>query len=125
MDHIRATSTTGEILQEIGRRVRAFRLQQNKTHADLAREAGIGRATLVRAEAGQNSSLETLVKILRVLGRLDALNDFLQPPLISPLQLAASHGRTRRRARKSTKGLDAKRSTRRSVGRDDLEVPHR
>jgi transcriptional regulator with XRE-family HTH domain len=125
MNHIRVTSTTGEVLQEVGSRVRAYRLQQNKTHAELAKEAGIGRATLVRAEAGQNSSLETLVKILRVLGRLDALNDFLAPPLISPIQVAAFQGRTRRRARKATKGRDEKRSTQRIVDRDDFEVPNR
>jgi transcriptional regulator with XRE-family HTH domain len=125
MNHIRATSTTGEILQEIGRRVRAYRLQQNKTHAELAKEAGISRATLVRAEAGQNSSLESLVKILRVLGRLDALNDFLAPTLISPIQLAASQGRTRRRARKTTKGLDERELRSCIVEPDDLEVPNR
>jgi transcriptional regulator with XRE-family HTH domain len=125
MNHIRATSTTGEILQEIGRRVRAYRLQQNKTHAELAKEAGIGRATLVRAESGQNPSLETLVKILRVLGRLDALNDFLASPLVSPIQLAAFQGRTRRRARRMTKGLDPRDLRSCIVDHDDPEVPNR
>jgi hypothetical protein len=43
--------------------------------------------------------METIVKILRALGRLDALDAILPEPLVSPIQLAARRGRQRRRAR--------------------------
>ncbi len=95
---IGATSTTDEVLRELGARLRAFRLQQNQTIVELARQAGIGSRTLGRAEAGENPSLETLVRILRALGRLDAVDSFLPEPLASPLQLAAARGRVRRNA---------------------------
>lgn len=101
MGHIRATDTTSEVLREIGSRLRGFRLQQNVTQADLAQRAGVGHATVKRAEAGENTRLETVVKILRALGRVEALEGFLPPPLVSPIRLAEEQDRTRRRARRS------------------------
>jgi transcriptional regulator with XRE-family HTH domain len=99
MHQIRSVDTTGEILRELGARLRGYRLQQNVTTAELALRAGIGIATAARAETGRNTSVETLVKILRALGRLDALDAILPPPLVSPIQLAARQGHQRRRAR--------------------------
>jgi len=99
MHQIRSVDTTDEILRELGTRLRGYRLQQNVTTAELARRAGIGVATAARAETGRNTSMETIVKILRALGRLDALDAILPEPLVSPIQLAARRGRQRRRAR--------------------------
>jgi transcriptional regulator with XRE-family HTH domain len=101
MGHIRSTDTTEEVLREFGTRLRAFRLQQNLTQADLAAAAGVGHATVKRAEAGESARLETIVKILRALGRLEALDSFLPEPLVSPIQLAEQRGRRRQRARGS------------------------
>lgn len=98
MDHVRPTDTTEEILLEIGRRLQRYRLQQNRTAADVAREAGIGTRTLERAEAGERPTLETVVRIMRALGRLDAIGSFLPPPLVSPIQLASLSGQQRLRA---------------------------
>lgn len=99
MHQIRSVDTTDEILRELGARLRGYRLQQNVTTAELATRAGIGVATAARAETGRNTSVETIVKILRALGRLDALDAILPEPLVSPIQLAARRGRQRRRAR--------------------------
>ena len=101
MDHIRATSTTKEILREIGVRLQGLRLQQNVTQAEIAERAGVGHATVRRAEAGENISLETVVKILRALGRVEALDGFLPEPLISPIRLAEQREQKRQRARRS------------------------
>lgn len=90
--------TTAELLSEAGERLRRYRLQQNRTVAEIAKEAGIAVSTVERAEAGANPTLETVVRILRALGRVDALDAFLPAPLVSPLQLAAMAGRERRRA---------------------------
>src|SRR4051812_8867604 len=105
MSKVRPTATTQEVLREIGRRLQRYRLQQNRTLADLAKEAGIGLRTAQRAEAGENPTLETVVRLLRGLGRLDALDAFLPAPLVSPIQLAdlSGHERRRARARKKTK----------------------
>ena len=52
-------------------------MQQNLRGADLGARAGVSVRTVTRAEAGENTSLESLVKILRALGRLDALDNHL------------------------------------------------
>ena len=101
MDHIRATSTTKEILREIGVRLQGLRLQQSVTQAKLAETAGVGHATIRRAEAGENIRLQTIVKILRALGRVEALDSFLPEPLVSPIRLADQRERKRQRARRS------------------------
>jgi transcriptional regulator with XRE-family HTH domain len=98
MTRIRPSSTTDEILAELGRRLERYRLQQNRTLADVAREAGVGLRTAARAEAGENPTLATMVKLLRALGRLEALDSFLPEPLVSPIQLAELSGKQRERA---------------------------
>ena len=95
---MQAANTTTELLHGIGERLRSCRLRQNKSLDQIAREAGLGRATVVRAEAGENPTMETVVRILRALGMLDALDAFLPEPLVSPLQLAQTGGRERQRA---------------------------
>jgi transcriptional regulator with XRE-family HTH domain len=95
---ITATSTTAEVLSEVGSRLTRMRLQQNWPSARLAERAGVGERTVRRAESGENPSLATLVKLLRALGRLDAFDDFLPEPLVSPLQLAENRVHERQRA---------------------------
>ncbi len=87
-----------ELLAELGRRLRAARLQANLGAAAVAARAGLNRNTVVNAERGANPRLRTVVAILRVPGRLDALDAFLPPPAVSPLQLVARAGRPRQRA---------------------------
>jgi transcriptional regulator with XRE-family HTH domain len=98
MQQIRSTATTEEILRELGQRIGRYRLQQNRTLADVAAAAGVGVRTAKRAEAGERPTLETVIRLLRALGRLDTLNAFLPMPLVSPLQLADLGGHERQRA---------------------------
>lgn len=98
MARIAPTLTTDEILREIGERLRGYRLQQNRTLEDVAASAGVGLRTAGRAEAGERPTLATLVKLLRALGRLDALEAFLPEPLVSPIEMAKLSGKVRERA---------------------------
>ncbi len=116
MTRISATLTTGEILSELGARLRAYRLQQNRTLEDVAEQAGVGYRTAQRAEAGENPTLATVVKLLRALGRLDALENFLPQPLVSPLEMARLAGKVRERATGSRGSRD---SDRYDTSRDD------
>ena len=95
---IQPTATTQEIVTEIGDRLRGYRLQQNRTLEDVAAEAGVHLSTARRAEVGANPTLETVVRLLRALGRLDALDAFLPTPLVSPIRLAELGGRKPQRA---------------------------
>ncbi len=92
--------TEPEILAELGRRLRRYRLQQNLTQAAVARAAGVGTRTIRNVERGRDAQMSTVIAVLRVLGRLDALDAFLPRPGISPMELLDTGGRERQRARR-------------------------
>jgi transcriptional regulator with XRE-family HTH domain len=98
------TMTDDEVVREIGRRLRAYRLQQNLGIVDVAARAGVNRNTVLAAEGGGNPRLETVVRLLRALGRLEAMDAFLAPPGLSPLALVRSAGKPRQRARRKARG---------------------
>jgi len=97
-------TTDDELLQEIGARLRSYRLQQNLTVAIVAARAGVNPNTVLNVEAGKNPRLLTILRLLRVYGRLDTVDAFLPAPTISPLQLAKQKGRIRQRARSKKNG---------------------
>ena len=72
-------------MQEIGRRLEALRESRRLTMVEAAEQAALSRRTLYRAERGQNPTLLTVVRLLRVYGRLTALESFIPEPEISPL----------------------------------------
>ncbi|MEE8487171.1 MAG: helix-turn-helix transcriptional regulator [Gemmatimonadota bacterium] len=79
--------TDREVLRTIGKRLATLREAHDLTAVSASRAAGVSRGTLQRAEAGENSTLLTLVRLLRVYGRLGALETFIPEPEISPLKL--------------------------------------
>lgn len=94
------------ILEGIGQRLRRIRLNRNMTQIDLAKQAGIGRRTLQKAEDGEATTLETLVAILRGLGMVSQLDQLLPEPPASPVQLAQLQGQVRQRASKKRKSAE-------------------
>ncbi len=72
-------------MQELGRRLVALRESQRLTMLEAAERAALSRQTLYRAERGQNPTLVTIVRLLRVYGRLAALESFIPEPEISPM----------------------------------------
>ena len=96
--------TDREIANELGRRLRAYRLQRNLGAAEIASRAGLNRNTIVNAETGANPRLETIIKILRVLGRLEAFDAFLPAPSLSPLEVMRLAKKPRQRAHRTSRG---------------------
>jgi transcriptional regulator with XRE-family HTH domain len=67
--------TDAAVLAELGRRLARHRLERNWTQADLAAQAGVGQATVQRAERGESVQMTSMIKLLRtleLLGGLDA-----------------------------------------------------
>lgn len=79
--------TPEELEVDLGERLKAFRLSRNIDQATLAERAGISVRALRSLEAGQGSSLKTLMSVLRALGRQDWLATVAPVAVINPLSL--------------------------------------
>ena len=90
--------TDEAVLSELGSRLQRTRLERNLTQRELAAEAGVERKVLQRIEAGESVTLTGFIRVLRALGLLDALNQFVPEPTPSPIELMQLHGKRRRRA---------------------------
>lgn len=87
-------ATDAEILGTLGERLRALRKARGLTQTTAAERAGLSRDTLYRAERGDNPTLLTLVRLLRVYGRLEAFEQFIPAVELSPMErLRARRGR--------------------------------
>jgi len=99
------------LLQELGRRLRAHRIQQELTVEELAAQAGVTPLTVLKAERGSNVTLRTLFRILRALGMIDQVATWIPEPLPSPMALLEGRAvrpgrpsRPRQRVRKRRDG---------------------
>lgn len=77
--------TDREVMAELGGRLEALRKAHGMTQVEVAERAALERRTVARAEGGENPRLDTLVRLLRVYGRLDALDGFIPEPTLSPM----------------------------------------
>lgn len=102
---ITGLATDRAVLGEVGARIEAARLQRNWTRRRLADETGVGVRTLARLESGQGATLVNVVRVLRGLGLLEALDRALPEAGPTPMQQLRLGGR-RRRAR-PRRGQDA------------------
>jgi len=67
-------------------RVRQARLDANLTQVELAERANVTPLTLHKLEAGRNVNLETFLRVLFALGRLDDFLQVLQPREVRTLE---------------------------------------
>ena len=86
------------VLEELGRRLQAQRLNANLSQAEVARKAGVSRRGLQNLESGRVCTLSLLIRVLRALGKLQQLEALIPETGPSPIQLAKLKGRERQRA---------------------------
>lgn len=68
-----AFSTINEITAALGLRLKAVRLSQSLTQADLAERAGVSVGTVKSLERSGQSSVTSLVRVVQALGLSDQL----------------------------------------------------
>lgn len=81
----------------LGQRLAAQRLARNLTQRQLADEAAVALNTLRRLEAGENASLDTLVRVLEALGLGDRLDALAPPADVRPVDRVRTPGAHERR----------------------------
>ncbi len=98
---INSQLTDHAVLAELGRRLKALRLDRGDlTQEQLGREAGVSAATVARIEAGQSAQLTSLLRVLRYFNLLEALELVLPDQGPSPMAELERSGRERQRARR-------------------------
>lgn len=81
-------STDIEIMEGIGRRLRALRKAQDLTLEQVAERTELNPSTVVRAEQGKNPTLLTLTRLLRCYGALGGMETLVPEPTVSPVAAA-------------------------------------
>ena len=94
-------------MRDLGMRLAKVRLSRNLTQARLAHEAGTSLPSIKRLEAGRNSSLDTLLRVMRALNLGDRILDILPNPDVRPVERVQHEGHERRRARTQTEAPKA------------------
>lgn len=88
-------------LQALGTRIARLRLSRNLTQARVAQASGASVSSIKRLEAGENTSLDTLLRVLGALGLEQRLLEALPDPAVRPVERVRHHGRERQRARET------------------------
>jgi len=107
-----ASMSDKALMETIGEFVRYHRLDQNRSQKDTAESAGISRSTLSLIERGENTALNSLIPVLRILDLLHIMDVFKVKHEISPIEYAKLQKNKRQRARIKREDLNTK---------DDLE----
>lgn len=74
----------GEIIEELGVKLRALRKSNKLSQAELAEQIGVSRKHIIDLEAGRGTSLLTFVKLLKKFNKADKLLEILTSSSISP-----------------------------------------
>lgn len=90
--------TDQAILTEVGDRLSRARLDKNLSQAQLALEAGVSKRTIERMEAGESVQITSFVRVLRALGRIEALDAIIPESDGRPMDLLRRQGKRRQRA---------------------------
>ena len=96
------SKTAEEWEMELGQQLRDLRLRQDLHQSRLAEQAGVALNVVKNLEAGKGTTLTSLVKVLRALGRAEWLGTLAPAVSISPLQMLKARPARQRASRKRT-----------------------
>ncbi|MBQ6956870.1 MAG: helix-turn-helix transcriptional regulator [Bacteroidales bacterium] len=99
MDSDRYTLTDKAILEQVGRKLKEIRVEQNVSQQALAKASGISAFSISQMENGHNPTLLSIVMVLRALQRLDVLDVFFEEKPFSPIAYAEMMRRQHKRTR--------------------------
>jgi transcriptional regulator with XRE-family HTH domain len=88
---------TSDILFSLGAKVKALRLSCNWTRQELADRANVRYSTLARLEQTGQGSMSTYIQLLRILNAIEGLENLVDPPTPSPIEMMKFKGNVRQR----------------------------
>lgn len=90
------------LLQQLGTFIKQHRLSQNMTQERVANNAGLSRSTLSLLERGEVVTLDSFIRVLRVLDLLHVMDSFKIADHPSPLERMKLKKRRKRAREKPT-----------------------
>ena len=93
--------SNAEIVQGLGEQFRDYRLNAKLTQQEVADKVGVSLITIRNFETGKakNITLGNLLSLLRVVGRLEAVNELFPPIPLSPYVLSELNANKPKRVR--------------------------
>lgn len=70
--------TIKDIQKALGEWCKLLRKREKLTQQDLAKELDISPITISKLENGENTTLETILKVLQYFDEMNSLNQFIQ-----------------------------------------------
>lgn len=98
--------TEGEILKEIGKRIKKIRVQHNLTQKDMAHEVGLSVSTISLIEQGKSTTLESLIRILIRLNRIKDLESVFRVGENLELKLKFEKAKLKSERKRASKKLE-------------------
>lgn len=95
--------TSAELEQLLGARLRELRILRNLDQVSLAERAGVSLNALKHLESGKGARVNSLIKVLRALDRIDWLETLAPTVSISPMQMLKRENREPQRARRRSR----------------------
>ncbi|MDE5694456.1 MAG: helix-turn-helix domain-containing protein [Alistipes sp.] len=92
------------ILQRIGSKLKDIRLRRNITQSSLAESSGVSLSTLKKIEGGEIGSFDSLLRLLRTLGKLDVFQQLVDEEPLSPAEYYELVSSAQQKARKRAAG---------------------
>ena len=94
--NITMLDSNDQILAELGRRFRSWRIDSSLTQGELARRSGVSLSTIAGIERGSDARMGSYLSVLRALGMLENANALISEAEERPSELARlSHRRQR------------------------------
>lgn len=76
--------TDTELCSRIAAKIKTVRLKQNMSQAELADKSDVSISTIKRMEDGEVKNFESLIRVLRTLGKLDIFVPLVEEEQLSP-----------------------------------------
>ena len=73
-----------EILQDIARKIKKKRISLNYSQAYIAKKTGLSMHTISNVETGKAYTMDSFIKVMRILGMIDNLDKVVSDVVIDP-----------------------------------------
>lgn len=83
---IEAQTSPEAVITELGARIAHRRIELGMSQAEMAKQAGVGKRTIERIEAGEDTQLTTLIRLLRILELTDRVDLLIPEAKVTPME---------------------------------------